>query len=94
MTRQEMAHELAQRTDLTASQAIQAVDGVIDIIADALEKNEVIALRGFGTIRTVQRAAKTARDINKGTTMKLPPRRQVKFIAYRKLRERINESTI
>lgn len=94
MTKQDIIRQLEKRTNLSMSQAIQAVDGVIDIIADALEKNEVIALRGFGTIRTVQRAAKTARDINKGTTMKLPPRRQVKFIAYRKLRERINESTI
>ena len=90
MTKQEIVHELVKRTDLTTSQAIHAVEGVINIIADALTKNEPIMLRGFGTIKTVQRAAKPARNISKGTTMMLPPTKQVKFIAYNELKERIN----
>ena len=90
MTKQEIVHELVKRTDLTTSQAIHAVEGVINIIADALTKNEPLMLRGFGTIKTVQRAAKPARNISKGTTMMLPPTKQVKFIAYNELKERIN----
>lgn len=92
MTRQDIAHELVKRTNLTTSQATHAVEGVIDIIADALTKDEPIMLRGFGTIKTVQRAAKPARNINTGETMMLPPRRQVKFIAYNQLHERINRN--
>jgi nucleoid DNA-binding protein len=92
MTKQEIVHELVKRTDLTTSQAIHAVEGVINIIADALTKNEPIMLRGFGTIKTVQRAAKPARNINTGTTMMLPPRKQIKFIAYNQLQERINRN--
>lgn len=90
MTRQEIVHELVKRTNLTTSQATHAVEGVIEIIADALTENEPIMLRGFGTIKTVQRAAKPARNISKGTTMMLPPTKQVKFIAYNELKERIN----
>ena len=90
MTKREIAKELANRSNLTPSQAIHAVEGIIDIIADALAKDEPILLRGFGTIKTVQRAAKPARNINKGTTMMLPPTKQVKFIAYNELKERIN----
>ena len=63
---------------------------VIEIIADTLANNEPILLRGFGTIKTVQRAARPARNISKGTTMMLPPTKQVKFIAYNELKERIN----
>lgn len=90
MTRREIAKELANRSNLTPSQAAHAVEGIIEIIADALAKDEPILLRGFGTIKTVQRAAKPARNISKGTTMMLPPTRQVKFIAYNELKERIN----
>ena len=90
MTRKEIAKELANRSNLTPSQATHAVEGIVEIIADALAKDEPILLRGFGTIKTVQRAAKPARNISQGTTMMLPPTRQVKFIAYNELKERIN----
>ena len=90
MTRKEIAKELANHSNLTPSQAVQAVEGIVEIIADALAKDEPILLRGFGTIKTVQRAARPARNISKGTTMMLPPTKQVKFIAYNELKERIN----
>ena len=90
MTKQDIIQQLEKRTKLSLSQATHAVEGVIDIIADALTKEEPIMLRGFGTIKTVRRAAKPARNISKGTTMMLPPTKQVKFIAYNALKERIN----
>ena len=90
MTRKEIAKELANHSNLTPSQAIQAVEGIVEIIADALAKDEPILLRGFGTIKTVQRAARPARNIGEGTQMMLPPTKQVKFIAYSELKERIN----
>ena len=90
MTKREIAKELANRSNLTPSQAVQAVEGIIEIIADALAKDEPILLRGFVTIKIVQRAAKPARNINNGTTMMLPPAKQAKFIAFNELKERIN----
>lgn len=90
MTKQDIIRQLEKRTNLSLSQATHAVEGLIDIIADALTENEPILLRGFGTIKTVQRAARPARNISKGTTMMLPPTKQVKFIAYNELKERIN----
>ena len=90
MTKKEIANELANRSNLNTIQATQVVEAVIEIIADTLANNEPILLRGFGTIKTVQRAARPARNISKGTTMMLPPTKQVKFIAYNELKERIN----
>ena len=90
MTKQDIIRQLEKRTNLSLSQATHAVEGLIDIIADALTENEPILLRGFATIKTVQRAAKPARNISKGTTIMLPPTKQVKFIAYNDLTERIN----
>lgn len=90
MTKQEIIKELVKRTDLTTSQATHAVDGVIDIITDALVREDPVLLRGFASIKTVRRAAKTARDIKRGTLVQVPPCKQVKFIAYNALKERIN----
>ena len=90
MTKRDIIMKLEKRNDLSLSQATHAVEGVIEIIADALADGETILLRGFGTIKTVQRAARPARDINKGTQVIVPPTKQVKFIAYDALKERIN----
>lgn len=90
MTRNQIAQELVRRTSLTPSQAMHAVEGVIDIIGDALAKDEPVLLRGFGAIRTVRRKAKTARDISRGKVLRVPPRKAVKFIAYNALKQRMN----
>jgi len=90
MTKKDLAKELTDRSNLTPSQAMHAVEGLIEVIADALSKDEPILLRGFGTIKTVQRAARPARIISKGKAIMLPPTKQVKFIAYNELKERIN----
>lgn len=90
MTKQEIAHKLAEKTDLTTLQATHAVEVMIEIISDALVENNPISLRGFGTIKTVQRAAKIARNINTGEVVKVPSRRQVKFIAYGQLQSRLD----
>ena len=90
MTKQDIIRQLEQRTILSQKQATQAVDAFIDIITDALVNDEVILLRGFASIKTVQRAAKLARNITKGTTVMLPPRKQVKFTAYNDLKDKIN----
>lgn len=90
MTRKEIIRELSRRTGLSKLQSTHAVNGVIDIIADNLVSGETIYLRGFGTIKTVQRAAKTGRNINRGTNITIPPYKQVKFLAYNELKARIN----
>lgn len=91
MTKNEIIQQLAAQSGLTVSQATHAVDGIIGILADALASGNPVTLRGFGTIKTVQRAAKTARNIHTGEFIHLPPCRRAKFIAYKQLQARIDE---
>ncbi len=90
MTKNDIISELVRRTDLTKSQAIHAVEALVEIVGDALVKGDPILLRGFATIKTVKRAPKMARNIKQGTSVHIPSRRQVKFVAYNELQERIN----
>lgn len=91
MTKNKIIQELVAQKGLTPSQAAHAVDGIIGILADALASGDPVTLRGFATIKTVQRAAMTARNPRTGERVQLPPRRQVKFIASKLLQARINE---
>lgn len=92
MTKKEIISELVGRTDLSTSQATHAVEGIMDIVADALVEGKTILLRGFGCIKLVKRAAKPARDISKGKAIIVPERKRVKFTAYNELQERINRA--
>lgn len=92
MTKQDIIQLLEKRTSLSLSQSTHAVNGVIDILADALAKEESIFLRGFGTLKTVRRAARHGRDITRGKLLSLPPTKQVKFVAYSALKIRINNT--
>lgn len=90
MTKRDIINRMVQHSELNPSQATHAVEAFIEIIADALVVNEPVLIRGFGTIKTVRRAAKTARDIDRGKVIQLPSCRKVKFTAYSQLLYRIN----
>ncbi len=90
MTKNDIIRKLTEQTDLTASQANHAVDGIITILSDALASGDAVYLRGFATIDTVQHAGRIAHNFATGAAIQLAPRRQVKFHACKALQARIN----
>lgn len=92
MTKKDIISLLAERTSLTTSQAMHAVEAVIDILADAIVSGEPVTLRGFGCLRTVKRARKLARNIRRGSTVMIPERMKAKFVTYDELQQRINDA--
>lgn len=91
MTKNEIAKKLAEQTDLTASQAAHAVDSVVSILTEAIAGGDTVVLRGFATIKTVQRAARVARDLNTGGLIQIPSRRRVHFTTGNHLQASIDE---
>lgn len=87
MTKNELADALVSKTSLTKSQAIEAIDELIESAKDAFVRGSNIYLRGFGTFKVEQRAAKTARDIRRGTIIQVPACCVVKFIPCAELKE-------
>ena len=79
MTKNELADALSAKTGLTKSDAIVAIDGVIEAAKETLAKNKNIYLRGFGTFKLEYRKAKKARNISKRTTIDVPAHCVVKF---------------
>ena len=57
----ELATRLAEKADLSKADAIRAVEGFMEAMADAFAEKESIYMRGFGTFKIVVRAEKKAR---------------------------------
>lgn len=89
MTKNDIADKLLSLTTLTKSQALSAIEGLMKIASAALAKGDNIYLRGFGTFRVVERKAKTARNISRGTSVTVPERKVVKFIPCKELKEQV-----
>lgn len=87
MTKNDLADALVSNTYLTKSQALTAIDGLIDAARQAFSHGENIYLRGFGTFRLEKRAAKKARNIQRGTIINVPAHRVLKFLPCNELKE-------
>jgi DNA-binding protein HU-beta len=80
MIKQDIINQLAENTNLSKSQATEAVQGVVDILAKAFIAGETVSIRGLATFRSVVRAKKTARNISKAVVVEVPAHRTVKLI--------------
>ncbi len=87
MTKNELADALVSKTGLSKSDALIAIDGLIDAAKDAFVRGSNIYLRGFGTFKVEERKAKTGRDINKGKAVRIPAHCVVKFKPCNELKE-------
>ena len=65
------------------------VDSLIDGITQSLKKGDSITFVGFGTFKTAQRKARTARNPQTGAAIKVPKRRVVRFSAGKALKEHV-----
>ena len=70
MTKADIINEIANETGVAKKDVTVVVESFMATIKDSLlEKKECVYLRGFGSFIIKHRAAKTARNILKNTTM-------------------------
>ena len=89
MNKQELIAKVAKDIGATKSSAALAIDSVIDGITRALKKGDSITFVGFGTFKTAQRKARTARNPQTGAAIKIPKRRVVRFSAGKALKQAV-----
>ena len=72
MTKADIINEIAEKTGVPKRDVAAVVEGFMDTVKDSLlEKRENVYLRGFGSFIIKHRAAKTARNIFKNTTINI-----------------------
>ena len=72
MTKQELIKQIARETGIEATTVSAVVEGIMEEVRAAQIRKENVFLRGFGTFLIKHRREKTARNITKNTTLKIP----------------------
>ena len=72
MTKFEIVKEVSKSTGIEATMVQAVVEGFMTAVKGSLAMGENVYLRGFGTFEVKTRAAKTARNITKNTTVIIP----------------------
>jgi len=88
-TKNDIIRRLVDAQHLTAPQARQAVQTVLDGIIEAVLTHERIELRRFGTFRIRRRAARMARNPRTNTAFPLSPRCTLTFVPSDMVAERV-----
>jgi DNA-binding protein HU-beta len=89
MNKQELIAKIARDAELSKAAAGAAVESFIDGVTRALKKGDSITFVGFGTFKTSQRKARTARNPQTGAAIKVPKRRVVRFSAGKALKSAV-----
>ena len=89
MNKQELITKIAKDTGSSKAGAAAAVDSLIDGITKSLKKGTAVTFVGFGTFKTSQRKARTARNPQTGAAIKIPKRRVVRFTAGKSLKQAV-----
>ena len=72
MTKADVVNEIALNTGIDKATVLATVEAFMETVKDSLGKKENVYLRGFGSFIVKERAEKTARNISKNTTIKIP----------------------
>lgn len=72
MTKADIVKEIANKTGIDSKVVLQTIEAFMTIVKEQMANEENIYLRGFGSFIIKQRAAKTARNISRNTTLIIP----------------------
>lgn len=79
MNKIELVEAIAKDTELTKADATRALNAMLDIIVKTVAKKEDVQLIGFGSFKTVKRAARTGKNPRTGEVIKIAAATVPKF---------------
>lgn len=92
MTKSELIELIAARTSIPKSRAEAVVNTVFDSMVAALERNEGIEIRGFGSFTVREYKAYSGRNPRTGVTVSVREKRLPFFKVGKELREHVNRA--
>ena len=90
MNKNDLVAAVAEKADLSRSDAGKAVDGVFEAIEGALKSGDEVRLIGFGTFSVAERAASQGRNPRTGEPIQIRASKQPKFKAGKGLKGAVN----
>jgi DNA-binding protein HU-beta len=89
MNKQALIAKIAEDTGSSKAGAAAAIESLIEGITKSLKKGDPITFVGFGTFKTAQRKARTARNPQTGAPIRIPKRRVVRFSPGKSLKDAV-----
>lgn len=89
MTKAEIIEQIVAQTGIEKPTVTATVESLMKTIKKSMINGENIYLRGFGTFLLKKRAEKIARNISKGTTVKVPAHYIPKFKPNREFTDNV-----
>ena len=90
MNKAELVESIANDADISKAQAQSALDAFVSQVQRSLRKGDKVTIVGFGTFSASKRAARTGRNPQTGSPIKIPAKKVAKFSAGKALKDSIN----
>lgn len=81
MNKSELIEAVAERAELSKAAVNKAIDALTEVITSVISKGNPVALIGFGTFKSVMRAARTGKNPKTGAVLKIAAKSVPKFSA-------------
>ena len=90
MNKGDLINEVKKELDVSNKDAKQAVECILSTITNALKKQQVVTLIGFGTFKVDNRSARTGRNPMTGETIEIKAKNVPKFVPGKGLKDAVN----
>jgi integration host factor subunit beta len=90
MTKAELVEEVTRVTELPRKESEAVVETIFESIIAALQADDKIEIRGFGSFRTRQRRGRTGRNPKTGAKVEVPPKKIPFFKPSKELKDYVN----
>ena len=90
ITKARLADSIQNQLGLPKNQSVQAIESILEIIKETLEKGEDVLITGFGKFCVNVKKKRRGRNPQTGENVTLGARRVVTFRCSGVLREKIN----
>ena len=90
MNKTELIAAIADKTELSKKDTEATLKAFVDVVTDAMKKDDKVQIVGFGTFEVAKRAARTGRNPQTGKSMKIKASKSPKFKAGKALKDALN----
>ena len=93
MTKADLVDEISRAIAATRKDAESIVETVFESIVKALQGDDKVEIRGFGSFRTRKRRGRIGRNPKTGVKVNVPPKRIPYFKPSKELKEIVNSGS-
>jgi|SRR5208282_1364438 integration host factor subunit beta len=90
LTKADLVEEVTRVTELPRKESEAVVETIFESIITALQADDKIEIRGFGSFRTRQRRGRTGRNPKTGAKVEVPPKKIPFFKPSKELKDYVN----